>query len=66
VAPAGAVFRDGADAKPYVFVQAANGWVRRDVELGVASAIEVAIRSGLEAGGTIAYERPPDPSPGKV
>lgn len=55
--PLQAVFRDGPDAKPFVYVQQPSGWERRDVELGQASFISVAIRSGLKAGEVVACDR---------
>jgi multidrug resistance efflux pump len=55
--PRQAVFQDGADGKPFVYVQQASGWERRDVELGTASFISVAVRSGLKPGEVVACDR---------
>jgi HlyD family secretion protein len=62
--PLGAIFRDaGASSdtasKAYVFVQAANGWERREVELGVHNNLIAAVKSGLKAGEVVALDRPP-------
>jgi multidrug resistance efflux pump len=61
VAPAGAVFREGARAQAYVFVQGASGWERRDVELGLTNHLQASIRSGLKPGEVIALDRPKEP-----
>ena len=61
VAPLAAIFRDGAagDANPYVYVRTASGgFVRKDVELGLASNVTVAVRSGLAPDDIVALERP--------
>jgi HlyD family secretion protein len=62
--PAGALFREG-DSKPFVFVREGTAeqpvWRRREVELGLASYITAAVRSGLKAGEIVALERPADP-----
>ena len=58
IAPVASVFRDNEAGKPYVFVQDATGWVRRDVELGLANHISVAVRSGLKDGEVVALDRP--------
>jgi hypothetical protein len=58
------VFREG-DSKPFVFVREGTAeqpvWRRREVELGLASYITAAVRSGLKAGEIVALERPADP-----
>jgi multidrug efflux pump subunit AcrA (membrane-fusion protein) len=59
IAPLAAIFRDSPGGPPYVFVHAPTGWLRRDVELGVANNIAAAVRSGLRAGEVVALERPP-------
>jgi HlyD family secretion protein len=59
VAPLEGVFRDAEAAKPFVFVRAADGWLRRDVELGLANNTRVAVRSGLKPTEVIALNRPP-------
>jgi multidrug resistance efflux pump len=61
IAPLQSIFRDGGgeNSQPYVFVQTPSGWQRRDVELGLANAIRVVVRSGLKPGEVIAENRPP-------
>lgn len=58
VAPLEGLFNDGPEGKPYVFVEAAGAWERRDVEIGASNNIAAAIRSGLRPGDVIAAERP--------
>ena len=58
VAPAASVFREGSLAKPFVYVQEALGWRRRDVELGLANNLAVAIKNGLRPGEVVALDRP--------
>ncbi len=64
--PAGAVFREGDNSKPFVFVREGTleqpVWRRREVELGLASYITAAVRSGLKAGEVVALERPAEPA----
>lgn len=57
IAPISSIFRD-SDGKTHVFVQAANGWQRRDVELGRANFVSVAVRNGLKPGDTVAEDKP--------
>lgn len=65
VAPLESVFRDSAEAKPYVFLRGPSGWQRQEVELGLTSNTAVAVRSGLRAGDVIALARPvQEPGPG--
>jgi hypothetical protein len=58
IVPREAVFRDGPDGKPYVFVQQPSGWEQREVSLGTSNFLATAVRSGLRAGEVIARERP--------
>ena len=58
IVPLECVFSDQAGGKPYAFVQGANGWERRELELGLANNIAVAVRSGLEEGAAVLTERP--------
>lgn len=60
VAPLAAVFRLEPAGKPYVYIKEGNAWRRRDVELGLASFVDVAIRSGVKPGEVVALERPPN------
>ncbi len=65
-APLESIFRD-AEAKPYVLVRAADGWQKRDVELGLVNNVAAAIRSGLRAGEVIALAPPAaEPKPGEA
>jgi HlyD family secretion protein len=56
VAPRAAVFAEEAGA--FVFVQGAEGWVKKKVELGLPSFTVVAIRSGVQKGDVLALQRP--------
>ena len=56
MAPRAAVFaEDGTD---YVFVQSAEGWVKKKVELGLPSFTMVAIHSGIQKGDVLALAAP--------
>jgi multidrug resistance efflux pump len=57
VVPAGAVFQEQG-GKPFVFVQGANGFEKREVVLGVSSAVQVSVRSGVKPGEVVALEWP--------
>lgn len=59
VAPVSAIFRDSPESAPYVFVKKGNSWERREVDLGVASNIQVAVVSGLQPGELVAEDPPP-------
>ena len=56
VAPRSAVFDENGAS--YVFVQGPEGWIKKQVQLGLMSYIEVAIRSGVSKGDKIALQRP--------
>jgi len=56
VLPRAAVFEENGGS--FVFVQGPQGWVKKQVEPGVTSFTQVAIRSGLEKGDVVALERP--------
>ena len=58
IVPRECVFADSAGGAPYAFVQNASGWEKRDLELGMTSYVEVAVRSGLAEGEVVAAERP--------
>lgn len=60
VAPLASIFHaaPGQTAQPFVYVRAGSGWERRDVQLGLANNIAVAVRSGLKPGETVALDRP--------
>lgn len=56
VAPRSAVFAD--EAGMFVFVQGADGWMKKKVEVGLPSFTTVSIRSGIQKGDVIALQRP--------
>ena len=56
VAPVAAVFYESD--QPFVYLKAAEGWIRRGVELGVMSSTAVAIHSGLKNGDVVALKVP--------
>jgi HlyD family secretion protein len=56
VAPRSSVFTE--EAGNYVFVQGAEGWIKKKVELGLPSFTMIAIRSGVQKGDVIALQRP--------
>jgi multidrug resistance efflux pump len=58
--PLGAVFYDAASKAPFVFVRAGASWDRRQVELGPADNLKVAIRNGLQPGEVVALDHPGD------
>ena len=55
-APLSAVFTEAGGS--YVFVQGPEGWIKKQVQLGLPSFTMVAIRSGLQKGDVIALQRP--------
>ncbi len=56
VAPRAAVF--AGEGGSFVYVQSAEGWVKKKVELGLASFTSVAIRSGIQKGDVLALAAP--------
>jgi len=56
VVPRAAVFQESGAS--FVFVQGAEGWIRKQVDLGLSSFLQVAIRSGLQKGEVVALTRP--------
>ena len=62
LAPASAVFEDGAGSKPYVFLRSPDGWQKREVEVGIRSNVAVAVRSGLTKGDVVALDIPQESS----
>jgi HlyD family secretion protein len=56
LAPRSAVVEESDGA--YVFVQGPEGWLKKKVDLGLASFTAVAVRSGLQKGDVIALRRP--------
>ncbi|MBL8242421.1 MAG: efflux RND transporter periplasmic adaptor subunit [Bryobacterales bacterium] len=68
VVPAEAIMLDtslaGAAPKPFVMVRnAAGGWDRRDIELGLLSNTHAAIRGGIKPGEVVALEPPATAAP---
>ncbi len=59
IVPREAVFYDEEDGQPFAYVETTSGWERRDLELGLADNMAVAVRSGLSEGETVALEKPP-------
>ena len=64
VAPLGSIFQDGGAGKPFVFLRSAEGWRKREVELGLRSSIAVAVHSGLNKGDIVAVDMPPQADAG--
>jgi multidrug efflux pump subunit AcrA (membrane-fusion protein) len=62
LAPLASIFQDGPAAKPFVLVRSADGWQKREVELGLKSSTLVAVHSGLAKGDVVALEPPPEAS----
>lgn len=58
-APLNAVFRDSRQPAAYVFVKAGDRWERRQVELGIADNLVVAVRQGVKPGEIVALDQPP-------
>ena len=56
ILPRAAVFEENGGS--FVFVQGSQGWVKKQVESGLSSFTEVAIRSGLQKGDVVALQRP--------
>jgi multidrug efflux pump subunit AcrA (membrane-fusion protein) len=62
LAPLASIFQDGS-AKPVVFVRSADGWQKREVELGMRNNLAVAVRSGLSKGDVVALDTPIEGKP---
>jgi HlyD family secretion protein len=56
LAPRPAVFAE--NGKKFVFVQAGDGWTRKEIITGLHSATHVAVRAGLQPGEIVALQRP--------
>ncbi|MCC6341025.1 MAG: HlyD family efflux transporter periplasmic adaptor subunit [Bryobacterales bacterium] len=56
IVPLGSVFEDSSSGKSYVYVKAGDRWSRREVNLGAADNLRVAVESGLKAGEIVAEE----------
>lgn len=61
LAPLESVFQEAESPKPFVFLKGAEGWQRREVDLGLKNHVAAAIRSGLRTGDVLAAERPAAP-----
>lgn len=59
VAPLAAIFRADQDDQPFVYVRTPDGWIRRDIEVGLTSNLVASVRSGLKPGEQLALEVPP-------
>ena len=64
LAPLGSIFQDNEKSKPFVFVQSAQGWTKREVALGLRSNVAVSVRSGLNKGDIVALDMPPQEASG--
>jgi HlyD family secretion protein len=62
LAPLGSLFQDGSAAKPFVFLRSAEGWQKREVELGPRSNVAVVVLSGLSKGDVVALDTPTEKS----
>jgi len=56
ILPRSAVFDENGGS--FVYVESPEGWVKKQVEPGLRNYTQVAIRSGLRKGDTVALERP--------
>ncbi len=63
IAPLESIFYDRETHRPFVFLQSPTGWIRREVELGLANHVAVAVRSGLNNGDVLVAEPPPQGTP---
>jgi HlyD family secretion protein len=61
VVPLPTVFRDGQTHRPFVYVRAGDAWTRRDIELGLANNVAVAVHAGLKPGEIVALSEPSNP-----
>ncbi len=59
IVPLAGVFTSGPDRPPHAFVQAAEGWEKRELQLGLANNLAAAVESGLREGETVALDPPP-------
>lgn len=60
VVPVSALMQDAKQpaGKHFVYVRGAQGWVRREVELGTGNHTHAAVRAGLKPGEVVALENP--------
>jgi multidrug efflux pump subunit AcrA (membrane-fusion protein) len=66
VVPRSALFDDAGNGKAFVFVRGDGGFEKREVELGLRSHIQAAVKRGLQPGETVALDRPVAESSSKV
>lgn len=65
VAPLSALFHDGDNKQPFVYVKKGEGqWERRTVQTGLANMTSVAVRGGLKPGEVVAEDKPEMPAAG--
>jgi cobalt-zinc-cadmium efflux system membrane fusion protein len=60
IIPREAVFRDAETRRSFAYVKTAEGWEKRELELGLANYIQIAVRSGVNAGERVALSEPGD------
>ncbi len=58
IVPREAVFHRAEDGQPFAYVYTDSGWEKRDLDLGIANNIEVAVPSGLSPGEKVAVSEP--------
>lgn len=58
VVPREAVFAGAQGESPFAWVQTPAGWEKRDLDLGLANHLDVAVHSGLRDGDVVATEWP--------
>ena len=54
VIPLEAVFREETTGRPFAYVETGEGWERRELTLGLANNVDVAVRTGLVEGDVVA------------
>jgi multidrug efflux pump subunit AcrA (membrane-fusion protein) len=59
IVPREAVVFDPRDRQPYAFVRTSTGWEQRELELGLENHVDIAVRSGLRPGESVAVNGPP-------
>lgn len=67
VVPRGAVFGDdGGSTAPFVYVRNAGGFEKREIQIGLRSHVQAAVRRGLQPGDAVALELPPGEETAKL